>query len=134
MVYEILRKDAVGRDMRVGQKICIGGKEVKLRFTMPIWREMEEKICLLDDVYSVMHSKERLHRENIPALAELLSGGVITADEIMKEEDPATIHALMDEIGITISKSVTMKEKKYEDDSVHDETLEEIEKKDPRAD
>ena len=134
MVQEIVKKDAVGRDMSVEKKIIINGKEMKLKFTMPIWREMEEKICILDDVYTMMHSKERLRKENIPALAELMCGGEITAKEIMEDCDPASMQAIIDAIVLTISRAITMKEKKYDDDSVHDETLEDIEKKEPRAD
>ena len=39
-----------------------------------------------------------------------------------------------DEIQRVIAQAMTMKEKKYDDDSVHDEVLEEIEKKETKAD
>lgn len=134
MVQEIVKKDAVGRDKPVAKKIFINGKELKLKFTMPIWRDMEERVCILDEVYTVMHSKERLHKENIPTMAEIMSRGEITADEIMEHCDPASMQAMIDEITLVIAREISMKEKKYDDHSVHDETLEEIEKKEPRAD
>ena len=134
MVQEIVRKNAKGRDEVIGRKIFIGEKEIRLKFTMPIWYRMEDEICLMDDLYTVMHSKGRFKKDKIPALAEMMCGGEVTADEILREEDPATIRALIEEIQNTITKAVTMKEKKYDDDSVHDEVLEEIEKKETRAD
>jgi hypothetical protein len=94
---------------------------------------MEDEICLMDDLYDMMHSKGRFGRGKMPALAELMSGGEITQDDVLKEEDPATIRALMEEIQNVIAKAMTMKEKKYDDNSVHDETLEEIEKKETKA-
>ena len=42
--------------------------------------------------------------------------------------------ALIDEATRVIAKAITMKEKKYDDDSVHDAVLEDIEKKEARAD
>lgn len=134
MVQEIVKKDAAGRDRPVAKKLFINGKELKLKFTMPIWRDLEERVCILDDVYTVLHSKDRLKKENIPTMAEILCRGEITADEIMEECDPATMQALIDEIVMVISRAISMKEKKYDDHSVHDETLEEIEKKEHRAD
>ena len=128
MVEELLkRKD--GKTKLIRTRILIAGKEVKLKFTMPIWLRMEDEICLLDDVYTMMHSKGRFAPDKIPALAELMSGG-----EILAEDDPATYRAMLDEIQAVIAKAMTMKEKKYDDDSVHDEVLEEIEKKEPKAD
>ena len=41
---------------------------------------------------------------------------------------------LIEMISEVAAKAVTMRERKYDDDSVHDETLEEIEKKEPQAD
>ena len=134
MVQEIVRKNARGRDETVGQKIFIGEKEVRLRFTMPMWFKMEDEICLMDDLYDMMHSKGRFGRGKMPALAELMSGGEITQDDVLKEEDPATIRALMEEIQNVIARAMTMREKKYDDNSIHDETLEDIEKKEKKAD
>ena len=133
MVQEIIRKNERGKNEVIRQRILIGGKEVKLKFTMPMWYRMEDEICLMDDLYDLMHSKGRLKRGRMPALAELMSGGEIAQDDVLKEEDPATIRALMDEIQNVIAKAVSMKERKYDDNSVHDETLEEIEKKDQQA-
>ena len=65
---------------------------------------------------------------------EILASGEITAAEVVAENDPATMRALIDEIQKVIAQAMTMKEKKYDDDSVHDETLEEIEKKETKAD
>ena len=134
MVQEIVRKNARGRDETVGQKIFIGEKEVRLRFTMPMLFKMEDEICLIDDLYDMMHSKGRFGRGKMPALAELMSGGEITQDDVLKEEDPATIRALMEEIQNVIARAMTMREKKYDDNSIHDETLEDIEKKEKKAD
>lgn len=134
MVQEIVTKNAKGRDEVIGRKIFINGKEVKMKFTMPIWYRMEDEICLLDDLYTMMHSKGRFKKDKIPALAAMMTGDEITADEILAEDDPATMRALLDEIQAVIAKAMTMKERKYDDDSVHDEVLEEIEKKGAKAD
>ena len=134
MVQEIVRKNARGRDEVIGQKIYIGEKEVRLRFTMPMWYRMEDEICLMDDLYTMMHSKGRFGRGKMPALVELMTDGVITQDDVLKEEDPSTMRALMEEIQNVIAVAMTMKEKKYDDDSIHDETLEDIEKKEKKAD
>ncbi len=133
MIFEIYRKEN-GKDKKIRTEIRIGGKAVALQFTMAIWKRMEKEICMVDDLYTMMHSPERWNRENIPALTEMMTGGTITADEVMAEEDPATMKRLIEEIQSVIAKALTMSEKKYDDDSVHDETLEEIEKKEPRAD
>lgn len=133
MVQEILQKNVRGRDVPIGQKIFVGGKEVKMKFTMPMWYRMEDEICLMDDLYTMMHSKGRFGRGKMPALVELMTGGEITQDDVIREEDPATVRALMEEIQNVIAKAMTMREKKYDDDSVHDETLEEIEKKEAKA-
>lgn len=134
MVQEIVTKNAKGRDEVIGRKIFINEKEVKMKFTMPIWYRMEDEICLLDDLYTMMHSKGRFKKDKIPALAAMMTGDEITADEILAEDDPATMRALLDEIQAVIAKAMTMKERKYDDDSVHDEVLEEIEKKGTKAD
>ena len=134
MVQEIVTKNAKGRDEVIGRKIFINGKEVKMKFTMPIWYRMEDEICLLDDLYTMMHSKGRFKKDKIPALAAMMTGDEITADEILAENDPATMRALLDEIQAVIAKAMTMKERKYDDDSVHDEVREEIEKKGTKAD
>ena len=134
MVQEIVKKNAKGRDEVVGRKIFIGKKELKLRFTMPMWFKMEDEICLMDDLYTMMHSKGRFEEDKIPKLAELMAGGAVTAKEILAEDDPTTMRALLDEIQRVIAQAMTMKEKKYDDDSVHDEVLEDIEKKETKAD
>ena len=134
MVEEIIRKNEKGKDEIVRTRITINGKEARLRFTQKMWFQMEDEICVLDDLYTMMHSKGRFKKDKIPALAELMTGGEITAEEVIRNTDPATMRALIDEIQRVIAQAVTMKEKKYDDDSIHDEVLEEIEKKDQRAD
>ena len=134
MVEVMITRDKKGRETVKGQRILIDGKEIRLQFTMPIWYKMEEEICILDDLYTMMHSKERFQEGNIPALIALMSGGTFTAAEIREKADPAAMRALMREANNVISRAVEMKEKKYEDNSVHDEVLEEIEKKEPGAD
>lgn len=134
MVQEIVKKNGKGKEEVVGRKIFIGGKEVKLKFTMPMWFRMEDEICIMDDLYTMMHSKGRFGKGKMPALVELMTDGAIAQDDVLQEEDPATIRMLMDEVQNVIAKAMTMKEKKYDDDSVHDEVLEDIEKKDQRAD
>ena len=134
MVEEIIRKNEKGKDEIVRTRILINGKEARLRFTQKMWYRMEDEICVLDDLYTMMHSKGRFKKDKIPALAELMTGGEITAEEVIRDTDPATMRALIDEIQRVIAQAVTMKEKKYDDDSIHDEVLEEIEKKDQRAD
>ncbi len=134
MVEEIIRKNEKGKDEIVRTRIMINGKEARLRFTQKMWYRMEDEICVLDDLYTMMHSKGRFKKDKIPALAELMTGGEITAEEVIRDTDPATMRALIDEIQRVIAQAVTMKEKKYDDDSIHDEVLEEIEKKDQGAD
>ena len=135
MVEAIVRKDKKSKtETIIRKRILINGKELKMQFTMPIWYRMEEEICCLDDLYTMMHSKERLHEENIPALAALMSGGTFTAREIARDCTPADMRAIIDEISRIVAEAVTMKERKDEDDDVHDEVLEELEKKDSKAD
>lgn len=134
MVEEIIRKNEKGKDEIVRTRIMINGKEARLRFTQKMWYRMEDEICVLDDLYTMMHSKGRFKKDKIPALAELMTGGEITVEEVIRDTDPATMRALIDEIQRVIAQAVTMKEKKYDDDSIHDEVLEEIEKKDQGAD
>lgn len=134
MVQEIVKKNSKGREQIIGRKIFIGGKEVKLRFTMPMWIQMEDEICTLDDLYTMMHSKGRLKKDKIPRLTEIMTDGEIKTEDVLHEEDPATIQMLISEIQNVTAKAISMKEKKYDDDSVHDEVLEDIEKKDQKAD
>ena len=134
MVREIVRKNENGRDEVVREEIYVNGKKAKLRFTMPMWFKMEEEITILDDLYTMLHSKGRFKKGRFPALVELMTDGDITEKDVLKEKDAATIRALLEEVQNVITKAVTMKEKKYDDDSIHDEVLEEIEKKETRAD
>ena len=134
MVQEIITKDKKGRERVKETKIFVGEKEIRLRFTMPMWYRMEREICVLDDVYTMMHERDRFEADKVPALIAMMSGDVITPKELLREVDPSTMKALMNEAQRVMAEAITMKEKKYDDDSVHDETLEEIEKKEPRAD
>ncbi len=134
MVEDIYTKNARGKDEYVRTRILIGGKELKMRFTMPMWYRVEDEICLVDDLYTMMHSKVRFKKDKIPMLVEIMTDGKITAGEFLQDLDPATMKATFDEIQAVIAKAMTMREKKYDDDSVHDEVLEEIEKKETRAD
>jgi hypothetical protein len=134
MVLEIVEKDKQGKERVKETKIFVGEKEIRLRFTMPMWYRMEREICVLDDVYTMMHERDRFEPDKVPALIAMMSGDVITPKELIREADPSTMKALMNEAQRVMAEAITMKEKKYDDDSVHDETLEEIEKKEPRAD
>lgn len=134
MVVEIYENGPKkGKKVLKSEKVLIGEKEVKLKFTMPVWIQMEEDICVLDDLYTKLHEAGRL-TTTVPQLVELMTDGEITAKEVRREKDPATVKRLIDMISEVAAKAITMRERKYEDDSVHDETLEEIEKKEPRAD
>lgn len=134
MVIEYMEKDEHGKDRLKARKFYIGDKEITLRFTMPMWYRLEEEICILDDVYTMMGSQDRMHEDKIPALIALMSGDVVTPKEVRREIDPPTMKALIDEATRVIARAITMKEKKYDDDSVHDAVLEDIEKKEARAD
>lgn len=139
MIIETYKKekDAKGktREVLTGRKIMLGGKEVKLKFTVPVYLQMEEEICTLDDLYSLLHSQERWKKDKLPKLISIMSGGEITPSEVLAEAgDVATLRELIDEIGNVAAAAVRMKEKRYEDDSVHDEVLEELEKKGTKAD
>lgn len=134
MVVEYMEKDKHGKERMRERKFYIGEKEITLRFTMPMWYRMEEEICILDDVYTMMGSQDRFHEDKIPALIAMMSGDVVTPKEVRREIDPPTMKAIIDEITRVIAQAITMKEKKYDDDSVHDAVLEEIEKKEARAD
>ena len=134
MVLEIVEKDKQGKERVKETKIFVGEKEIRLRFTMPMWYRMEREICVLDDVYTMMHERDRFEPDKVPALIAMMSGDVITPKELIREADPSAMKALMGEAQRVMAEAITMKEKKYDDDSVHDETLEEIEKKEPRAD
>lgn len=134
MVQEIVRKGERGKEETVRTRIMIGGKEVRLRFTMAMWVEMEEKLCVMDDLYTVLHSKGRFKTDKLPWLVSLMSGGEIKAADVAAEADPATMRALLEEVQRVIRDAMTMKEKKYDDDSIHDEVMEEIERKKQGAD
>lgn len=134
MVIEYMEKDEHGKDRLKARKFFIGDKEITLRFTMPMWYRLEEEICILDDVYTMMGSQDRMHEDKLPALIALMSGDVVTPKEVRREIDPPTMKALIDEATRVIARAITMKEKKYDDDSVHDAVLEDIEKKEARAD
>lgn len=134
MVYTIVHRDENGKETIVGEEIRVGGKVISLRFTMTMWYRLENEICILDDLYTMMHEKGRFREDKLPALISMMSGEEITPKELLREADPATMRALIDKATEVIAKAVTMRERKYDDDSVHDETLEEIEKKEPRAD
>ena len=75
MVQEIVKKNGKGKEEVVERKIFIGGKEVKLKFTMPMWFRMEDEICIMDDLYTMMHSKGRFGKGKMPALVELMTDG-----------------------------------------------------------
>lgn len=139
MIVEVYKKekDRNGkvRERLTDTKILISGKEIHLKFTTKIYLQMEEEICTLDDLYSLLHGQDRWHEDKIPALVGLMTGGEVTPKEIL-EEDVATLNALKEKVAEVVAKAVRLKEKKYEedDDSVHDEVLEEIEKKEAKAD
>lgn len=133
MVIEYMEKDEHGKDRLKARKFYIGDKEITLRFTMPMWYRLEEEICILDDVYTMMGSQDRMHEDKIPALIALMSGDAVTPKEVRREIDPPTMKALIDEATRVIARAITMKEKKYEDNSVHDAVLEDIEKKEAEA-
>lgn len=133
MVYTIVHRDENGKETIVGEEIRVGGKVISLRFTMTMWYRMEKEICILDDLYTMMHEEGRFREDKLPALISMMSGEEITPKELLREADPATMRALIDKVTEVIAQAVTMRERKYDDESVHDETLEEIEKKEPRA-
>lgn len=133
MVIEYMEKDEHGKDRLKARKFFIGDKEITLRFTMPMWYRLEEEICILDDVYTMMGSQDRMHEDKIPALIALMSGDAVTPKEVRREIDPPTMKALIDETTRVIARAITMKEKKYDDNSVHDAVLEDIEKKEAEA-
>ena len=133
MVVEYREKEK-GKDRLKERKIFIGEKEIHLRFTMPMWYRMEEEICILDDVYTMMHSQERFHEDKLPALIAMMSGDAVTPKEVLRETDPAAMKALIDEVMDVIAKAISMRERKYDDNSVHDAVLEDIEKKEAGAD
>ena len=133
MVTNIIKKDEKGKESIKETKIYIGEKEIQLRFTMTIWLRMEKEICILDDLYTMMHSEERFNENKLPALISMMSGDAVTPKEVLREADPATMKALIDNISLVITSALSMREKKYDDGSVHDEVLEEIEKKETKA-
>ena len=137
MVYEIVRKvEEKGKikEQFVRTEIVIAGKTIELRFTMPIWKRMEQEICTMEELYTMLHGAERFQEDKLPYLICMMSGDVITPKVLLRECTPADMRALIDEVERVMATAVTMREKKYDDDSVHDEVLEEIEKKDPQAD
>ena len=138
MIVEIYHreKDKKGKiqEELVEKKIIINGKEIELKFTMPIFLKMEEEIVTLDDLYEFLRAKDRFNVRKIPELVSLMSERVVSAKEVLEGSDVATLKKLVDEINRTVSKAVFMKEKRYDEDSVQDEVLEEIEKKETGAD
>lgn len=133
MVVEYREKKKNGKENVKAREIFIGEKKITLRFTMPMWYRMEDEVCILDDLYTMMHSKGRFDEDKIPALIAIMSGDAVTPKEVKREIDPASMKALTEEIMKVVSEAITMKEKKYDDDSVHDAVLEDIEKKEAEA-
>lgn len=133
MVYEIVSVNEKGKPQVSGQRITVNGKVLKLRFTMPMWYRMEDEICLLDDLYTELHGKGRL-KKIVPAMLEMMSGGEITKRDLQEESDPATMKAVIEEIQRVAAQSVSMKEKIQDEDEIHDKVLEDLEKKEQRAD
>lgn len=133
MVYEIVSVNEKGKPQVSGQRITVNGKVLKLRFTMQMWYRMEDEICLLDDLYTELHGKGRL-KKIVPAMLEMMSGGEITKRDLQEESDPATMKAVIEEIQRVVAQSVSMKEKIQDEDEIHDKVLEDLEKKEQRAD
>ena len=133
MVYEIVSVNEKGKPQVSGQRITVNGKVLKLRFTMQMWYRMEDEICLLDDLYTERHGKGRL-KKIVPAMLEMMSGGEITKRDLQEESDPATMKAVIEEIQRVVAQSVSMKEKIQDEDEIHDKVLEDLEKKEQRAD
>ena len=84
MVVEYMEKDKKGKERVKERKFFIGEKEITLKFTMPMWYRMEEEICILDDVYTIMGSKDRFQEDKIPALIALMSGDAVTPKEVRR--------------------------------------------------
>ena len=112
--------------------LTIGHKEYELQFTMPVWKEFEDKICLVDELDAVLNRRGRL--EKIAQMVAIMSVDQPCATErVFRDMTPSDVRVIVAEIRGVIQEALKMKTNKGEDKIV-DEVLEEIEKKGTQAD
>ena len=112
--------------------LTIGHKEYELQFTMPVWQEFEDKICLVDELDSVLNKRGRLMK--IAQMVAIMSVEQPCATErIFRDMEPSDVRVVVAEIRNVIKAALKMKVAQNED-KVVDEVLEEIEKKETQAD
>jgi len=112
--------------------LTIGHKEYELQFTMPVWKEFEDQICLVDELDGVLNKKGRLIK--IAQMVAIMSVEQPCATErIFRDMQPSDVRVIVAEIRNVIREALKMKVKQGED-KVVDEVLEEIQKKGTQAD
>ena len=112
--------------------IILDNHEIEVQFTMPIWEKIEEKVGLIDNFEEIMNSKGRLRK--IAEMVAIMSvRQPCSAEEIFRAMEPGDVRTIVAELRRVIREALRMDEKKGED-GVVDEVLEEIEKKEARAD
>ena len=110
----------------------IGHKEYELQFTMPVWKEFEDKICLVDELDGILNRKGRLHK--IAQMVAIMSvEQPCSTERVFRDMQPSDVRVIVAEIREVIRVALKMKVKQGED-KVVDEVLEEIEKKETQAD
>lgn len=113
--------------------ITLKKREIALKFTVDAWEQMENEVCILDELDARMASKGRLRV--IAALISILSqysaGPALTQDEAWALLCPANVKRASDAIAKEVVRAMKMEN---EDDGdggdggVVDVVLEEIEK------
>lgn len=112
--------------------ITIGHKEYELQWTMPVWEQFEDQICLVDELDGVLNRKGRLHK--IAHMVAIMSVEQPCATEkIFRDMEPSDVRVIVAEIRRVIQAGLKMKVK-HGEDKVVDEVLEEIQKKEAQAD
>lgn len=107
-----------------GIKVNVGGKDYELRFTMAAWEQLEDEVCLVDDLGDKLAGRGRI--KAILQVFSILSGADL--DEIRKAASPSDMRPMMKAIWEAINGGMHMVAEHGEDKEV-DVTLEEIEKK-----
>ena len=111
--------------------ISLGNHEIELQFTMPVWEKIEEQVGLIDDFDNIMNSRGRLRK--VALMTAIMNvRQPCSAEEIYRLMEPSDVRIMVAEIRRVIGRGLKMNTKKDED-KVVDEVLEELEKKETRA-
>lgn len=116
-------------------KLEIAGRKAELILSMGSWEEIEEDVGRLDELDSLMESRQRLR--NIRAIASILAaegarlgkGEEMPAEWLKENCPPRMVQAVSTAIRLAIVEGMKMETGQSEDGAV-DAVMAEIEKKD----